>query len=232
MKQLRQHLSRWILPLLLGGWIWGIFALPASATGVYQIPQLSPGEQTWVIDDGEEISRLNEGKISSQVEKLAQDTGNEVRFVTIRRLDYGETIDTFADQLFEKWFPTPEAQANQTLLVLDVITNTSAIRTGESVKAVMSDEIAQSVASETLQVPLREGNKYNQALLDASDRLTTVLSGEPDPGPPVVQDNIKVEGTFATPEETKESNALVWVGVLLIAATVIPMATYYMFYAK
>lgn len=152
--------------------------------------------------------------------------------MTIRRLDYGETIETFADQLFQKWFPTPEAQANQTLLVLDVVTNNSAIRTGEKVKTVLSEEIAQSVASETLQVPLREGDKYNQALLDASDRLSLVLSGQPDPGPPVVADRVKVEGTFATPEETQESNAIVWVVALLIAATVIPMATYYLFYAK
>ncbi|MBD2313247.1 TPM domain-containing protein [Desertifilum sp. FACHB-1129] len=232
MQRLHRYLSYYILPLLLGAWLWGGFALPASATGVYQIPQVNPGEPTWVIDDGDKISRLNEGKISEQVEQLAQETGQEVRFVTIRRLDYGETIETFADQLFQKWFPTPEAQANQTLLVLDVVTNNSAIRTGEKVKTVLSEEIAQSVASETLQVPLREGDKYNQALLDASDRLSLVLSGQPDPGPPVVADRVKVEGTFATPEETQESNAIVWVVALLIAATVIPMATYYLFYAK
>jgi uncharacterized protein len=42
-----------------------------------------------------------------------------------------------------------------------------------------------------------------------------------------VKDNIQVEGTFATPEETKESNAIPWVIGLLLAATVIPMVTYY-----
>ena len=60
----------------------------------------------------------------------------------------------------------------------------------------MSDEIAKSVAQETMQVPLQKGDRYNQAFLDVGDRLVAVLSGEPDPGPPVIVDNVKTEGTF------------------------------------
>nr|WP_199330439.1 TPM domain-containing protein [Microcoleus sp. FACHB-68] len=202
---------------------------PAHATGVYQMPSLSAGERTWVLDEDDAISRLNEGRISSALEKLADQTGKEVRFVTIHRLDYGETIESFTDKLFEKWFPTSEAQANQALLVLDTVTNTAAIRTGDKVKTVLSDEIAQSVASETLLVPLQQGNKYNQAFLDAGDRLVAVLSGQPDPGAPVVVDTTNVESTFKKAEETNTGNATIVVVVLLIAATVIPMVTYFFY---
>jgi uncharacterized protein len=66
-------------------------------------------------------------------------------------------------------------------------------------------------------------------LLGASDRLAAVLSGRPDPGPPTLTDNVQVEGTFATPEQTKESNATVWVIGFLVVATVVPMATYYFY---
>ncbi|MBD2056708.1 TPM domain-containing protein [Oculatella sp. FACHB-28] len=206
-----------------------VSAAPAYATSVYSMPSLAAGDSTWVVDEAEILSRLNEGRISGELEKLAQSTGNEVRFVTVHRLDYGETIQSFADQLFEQWFPTPEAQANQTLLVLDNVTNNVAIRTGDRVKATLNDEIAQSVAQETVMVPLRQDNKYNQAFLDASDRLVAVLSGQPDPGPPVVDNTVLVEGTFATPEDTEKSNATVWVVGFLVAATVIPMATYYLY---
>jgi uncharacterized protein len=202
---------------------------PAYATSVYDMPSLTAGDSTWVIDEAEILSRLSEGRISSEFEKLAQATGNEVRFVTLHRLDYGETIQSFTDQLFEQWFPTPEAQANQTLLVLDNVTNNTAIRTGDRVKATLTDEIAQSVTQETVMVPLRQANKYNQAFLDAGDRLVAVLSGQPDPGPPVVENTVLVEGTFATPEDTEKSNATVWVVGFLVAATVIPMATYYLY---
>jgi len=209
-----------------------LVAAPASATGVYQMPSLAAFDRTRVLDQAEVLSRATEGKISNALNNLSKDTGNEVRFVTIRRLDYGETIDSFTDGLFEKWFPTADDQGNQTLLVMDTLTNNTAIRTGDKVKSILSDEIADSVASETVLVPLRNGEaKYNQAFSDASDRLVAVLSGQPDPGAPQIADNIQVEGTFKKAEETDQGNATIWVVGLLIAATVIPMATYFWYQA-
>ena len=224
---LKKYLLRLVVPLLMVVLGASVFVSPASATGVYQIPNLSAGN--WVLDQSDIISRVNEGKISSTFEDLAKKTGNEVRFVTIRRLDYGETPESFTQELFEKWFPTPAAQANQTLLVLDTVTNGTAIVTGEEVKPLLTDSIAESVVSETMGIPIRDGNKYNQAFVDASDRLVAVLSGEADPGPPEVTETVQVEGTFTKAEDTDQGNATAWVVGLLIAATVIPMATYFVY---
>lgn len=229
--RIKAILLRLILPLMTVILASSLFSASALATGVYDIPNLTPGNPTWVIDQGEVISRINEGQISTSFDDLAKQTGNEVRFVTIHRLDYGETAATFAQALFDKWFPTPEAKANQTLLVLDTVTNDTAILSGDKVKSLLTDEIAKSVAQETLATPLRNGNKYNQAFLDASDRLVAVLSGQPDPGPPQIVDNVQVEGTFKKAEETDRGSATAWVVGLLIAATIIPMATYYIYLA-
>lgn len=162
---------------------------------------------------------------------LFAETGQQVRFVTIRRLDYGETAASFTKALFEKWFPEPQAQKNQAILMLDTVTNNSAIVTGNEIKSVLADDIANSIANETLLVPLRDGDKYNQAFLDASDRLVAVVSSQEDPGPPEIKDNIQVESTYLSAEESKEKrgNSTFWVVGLLIAATVIPMATYYIY---
>lgn len=227
-----QKYLRWLfLPLVTIIVSFSLLAAPVFATGVYQIPKIAPGEHTWVVDQAEVISRLNEGNISSALENLAKQTGNEVRIVTIHRLDYGETPESFTKALFEKWFPTKQAQANQVILLIDNVTNGTAIVTGEKIKSLMSDDIAHSVASETVLAPLRDGNKYNQAFLDASTRLVAVLSGQPDPGPPQITNNVQVEGTFKKAEETDQGNATVWVVGLLIAATIIPMATYYIYLA-
>ncbi|WP_392478400.1 photosystem II repair protein Psb32 [Nostoc sp. C110] len=223
----QKHLIRLVLTLVTVILTASLFATPALATGVYQLPSLTA--DTWVLDQGEVISRLNEGKISSAFEDLAKQTNKEVRIVTVRRLDYGETPESFTKELFEKWFPTKEAQANQTLLVIDTVTNGTSIISGDEVKPLLTDAIAESVATETVSVPLRNGNKYNQAFLDASDRLVAVLSGKADPGPPQVTDNVQVEGTYKKAEETNQGNATAWVVGLLIAATVIPMATYYIY---
>lgn len=206
-------------------------ASPAMATGVYQMPPLS--DSTWIVDDAGQVSRINEGKITNDLKELAMETGNEVRFVTIHRLDYGETPESFADALMEKWFPTLESRENQSILVLDDVTNNAALKVGNESAVLLSEDIASSVITETVAIPLRDGNKYNQALLEASDRIVAVLSGEEDPGPPVEANSFEMESTFASAEETEEnrSNATVIVVGFLIAATIIPMATYYFYQA-
>ena len=205
-------------------------ALPAAATGVYDMPPL-PDDSTWIVDDAGLLSRLNQGTIKNQFRKLAEATDNQVRMVTLHRLDYGETPESFADKLFEKWFPTPEAQAKQTLLVLDDVTNGAAIRVGEQSAQRLTDGIAESVAQETLLLPVRKASAYNKAFSDAAARLVAVLSGQPDPGPPIVEDALNVKSTFATAEETAENrgSSTTIVIVFLIAATIVPMVTYFFY---
>jgi uncharacterized protein len=224
-RQWRKVLQRCLIAATAMLLMLPVAAKSAIATGIFDVPTVKAGSPTWVIDQGEVLSVLNEGALNKKLSQLAQKTGNEVRFVTIRRFDYGQTAPTFANELFEQWFPTPEEQTNQTLVLLDTQTKTTGIRTGEKVKAVMSDEIADSVAGETMLMPIREGS-YNQGFLDAANRLALVLSGEPDPGPPEVKVT-EVESTFTKSEETDDKSASIIVIVLLIAATIIPMATYY-----
>jgi uncharacterized protein len=203
---------------------------PAAATGTYDFPALSNvAKNTWIFDKADVLSRLNQQKLQKQLSEVAETTGTEVRLVTLRGLDYDETATSFTQNLFEKWFPNPEDGQNQVLLVLDTLTNNTAIETGEQVESVLSDEIAESIASETMMVPIRDGNKYNQAFLDATSRLAAVLSGEPDPGAPQLEEDIQVAGTFTSAEETDIQGSTWLVIGLLIAATIIPMATYYLY---
>ncbi|PZO18538.1 MAG: beta-propeller domain-containing protein, methanol dehydrogenase [Leptolyngbya foveolarum] len=205
-----------------------LVAAPVLATSMYTMPT-SVDSSTWVLDEASQISRINEGQIASELKVLAQDTGNEIRFVTVHRLDYEVTAQSFADELLARWFPTPEARANETVIVLDDVTNTIGISVGDETANVLTDDIAESVVGETMKVPLLQSNQYNQSFVDASDRLVAVLSGAPDPGPPVYDNSVETERTYATAEETAASrgSSTTWVIVLLVAATVIPMATYY-----
>jgi uncharacterized protein len=203
-------------------------ALPVqAATSPSDVPDISEDNTTWVVDQAEVVSRINEGKLNDVLEDIAGTTGAEMKFVVIRRLNYGETVDSFADKLFNQWYPEPEQRQDKVLLVFDTITNNVTLRVGEDLKDRLSEEIAQSVIKDTIGVPIREDNKYNEAFLNASNRLGTVLAGEPDPGPPQVQDDIQVESTFTKAEETDTENSTVWVVGLLVVATVIPMATYF-----
>jgi uncharacterized protein len=203
------------------------FVFPAYATSVYDLPQLSAGSSTWVVDKADAISFANEGKLNNNLQKLAEQTGNQLRIVAIRRLDYGDTIATFTDKLFETWFPTKEAQANQTLLVMDTLSNNVTIRSGEAAKQLITEDIANSTIEDSIGLRMKEGDKYNQAFLEASDRLTAVLSGKPDPGSVAIAKKIDTEGTFTKAEDTDRGNATIWVVGFLIVATIIPMVTYF-----
>jgi uncharacterized protein len=234
MSHLSYYFKRLFLPIALAIFALQIFTLPAQATAVYEVPSVSAGVPTWLVDKAEEISLTTKGKVKGTLEKLAQETGNEVRFVTIHRLDYGDTIQTFTDKLFQKWFPTEEEQTKQTLIVLDNLTNTVGIATGAGVKSLLTDEIATSIVKDTMGMPLRDGNKYNQAFADATDRLYAVLSGQEDPGPPEVKATPEVGRTFLKAEETdanRGSFTIIVVG-LLIAATIIPMATWWWYQSQ
>jgi uncharacterized protein len=202
-------------------------AAPAQATGVYDLPVINAGESTWVLDPAEVLSLSTETSLGGKLKKLAQESGMEVRAIAIRRLDYEDTIDTLADKIFAAWYPTAEEKSNQTLLVMDTLTNTTAMRVGDGVKKLLPEETITSIVEETIGVPLRNGNKYNQAFSDASVRLVAILSGDADPGPPMVKDTIDIEGTFTKAEDTNAGSATIWVIVLLIVATVVPMVTYF-----
>ena len=197
----------------------------ANATGVYEIPMVTPGSSPWVIDQGDVLSRATQGSLNKQLDSIANDTDAEIRFVTIRWLDYGVTIDDFAQDLFKQWFPSESEQSHQGVLVLDTKTNTTSFVTAPDLNDLLPADTANSIAQETALFQIRKGS-YNQGLLDASDRLKTVISGEPDPGPPVIEVQ-EVESTFKSAEETDRKSATVIVLVLLVLATVIPMATYY-----
>ncbi|MBE9066830.1 TPM domain-containing protein [Leptolyngbya cf. ectocarpi LEGE 11479] len=219
---------RWIAVVAIALAVNLTMATPAHATGVYDMP-LNASEDAWVLDDANQITRLNEINLNKALKNLAAETGQDVRYVTIHRLDYGETAQSFAEQLFTRWFPTAEAGANQTVVVLDDVTNNIGLKSGEETAALLPADIADSITQETMKAPLLKNNSYNRAFGDATERLAAVLAGEPDPGPPIIGETINIEGTFATAEETEENRtSSTWVVVvLLILATVIPMATYY-----
>ncbi len=217
-----QKLGLWLASMVLA---FGGFALPAQATGVYDVPYTTPDQPVWLVDQAESISRANGGRLNRELEELAETTGKGLHFVAIRRLDYGQTMDEFAEKVFAKWFPTAEDGANDMVLAIDVLTNNVAIALGENLEAQFPEETIKSITEQTVGYPLKN-SAYNQALFNAKTRVGTIFNGEADPGPPQIAE-INVESTFTKAEDTKTTSSTIWVIVLLILATAIPMGTYW-----
>lgn len=221
------QLQRWLivglLTLLVGLPLW---SPPALATVVEDIPNLSASQSTWLADKAELLSVITERSVNKTLKQISRQTGTDVRVITIRGLNYGETADSFANTLFEQWFPTAEDQANQVLLVYDARTNAPAILVGQEAQKLLSEETAQSIAFDNLLIPIRKGN-YNEAFIGAGDRFAAVITGQEDPGPPEVEVTAFAESNFRTAEETNDTSSAILVVVLLILATAIPMLTYF-----
>ncbi|MBD2104812.1 photosystem II repair protein Psb32 [Leptolyngbya sp. FACHB-261] len=225
MKQrLKQLVQRVVLAITLLIALTQFMTLPAHAIELEDVPALVAGDRTWVRDLADVLSRDTEGRLNRVLDDLERTTGKSVRIVTLRHLDYGDTSAAVASGLFEQWFQTPAEQANQTLLLLDTRSREAALQVGEQIKALLPDDLVESITNETMAPQIREGN-LNQALLAGASRLSAVLSGLDDPGPPQVTQAVAPTATF--PGETDTGDAAKLVGFLLLAAVLIPMVTYY-----
>ncbi len=202
-----------------------LMATPVSATGAYAFPLPNSDNPLWVVDQGDVLSPLTEGHLEGIAKELSKGTDINLHFVTVHRLDYEETPETFTTKLLNRWYPEASDQANQAILSLDTVTNGTYLLAGSAVETKLPNDVAESIAQATMRVPIKEGN-YNQAFLDASARLEAVLSGEPDPGPPTEREVVS-EKTYKSIDETDDRSATIIVVILLILATVIPMVTYY-----
>jgi uncharacterized protein len=225
-KPLKQILVL-LLPVLF---VFQLSLQPAQATSLFDLPPVPDVDQTLVLDAANVLSRINKSQLKNQLLDLQKNMGSEVHLVSVQRVESGGSTQGFADALFERWFPTPESQANKIVVMVDTVTNTGGIHVGSASAELLVPQIATSVARETLVVPARE-SRYNQAMFDVIERLSAVLSNQPDPGPPIVETVVR-ERTFATPEETKQSNGTRTVIILLVVATVVPMATYFAFTSR
>ncbi|MFZ9166591.1 photosystem II repair protein Psb32 [Vulcanococcus sp.] len=203
-----------------------LIAPPAAlATGAQNFPEQLPAAA--VLDEADLLSRAANAEVTARLESLS-DERVDARLITLRRLDYGTSLETLGQNLLERW--QNEANADRLLLLLiESQNNSAAVVAGSGLQQELSANLLSSTAISTMGLPLREGARYRQASLDALARLEVVLNGQDDPGPPQLLERMPVETNIPTKEETASSNALLWVVVLLVVGTLVPMITWWVF---
>ena len=202
----------------------GIAVPTALAISPAELGSVRPNER--VLDDADVFSRASRSELDSRLDALTDDRV-DARVITVRRLDYGYSLDAFGEQLLENWSST--GQEPLLLLLLEVQNKRAAIVAEESLQSQLPSSLLKSTARTTMSIPLREGDRYRQASLDGLSRLSVVLGGGEDPGPPEEIVRTTLPTNIPTQAETEESNATTWVIVLLVLGTIIPMATWWVF---
>ncbi len=195
----------------------------ALAVAPQDFPAQAP--ENHLVDGADVLSRATNGELSKRLERLEQDHIN-ANLVTLRRLDYGVDLDGFASDLLQRWHAGDDGSL---LLVVETATNSAAIKADAGVQQRLPESLLESTAEETMALPLRDGDRYRQAVVDGLIRLETVLAGGEDPGPPLLAETQVVVSNVPTKEETAESKAWVWITVLMVLGTLVPMATWWVF---
>ena len=203
-----------------------LIAPPAAlATGLADFPAQRPSSH--VLDSADVLSRAASGDVNQRLEQFSE-LGVDARLVTLRRLDYGISLETLGEELLQQW--QDEASRDGLLLLLiEGQNNSAAVVASTALLEQLPSTLLSSTAISTMGLPLREGSRYRQASLDALSRLEVVLNGGEDPGPPQLVERMPVETNIPTKEETESSNAFLWVVVLLVVGTLVPMITWWVF---
>jgi len=214
-----------IFALLLGLALLVAPSLPALALSLGDLPIEPPSAR--VLDDADVLSISSRTDIERQLDQFGDDRV-DARLVTVSRLDYGLTLPELSRQLLERWSNAPGGDA-RLLILIDSQTKSAAIAASPALERQLPPDLLRSTARTTMAQPLREGNRYRQASLDALERLSIVLRGGEDPGEPAVSEATVVATNIPTREETASSNAFTWVVVLLVVGTIVPMLTWWVF---
>lgn len=201
---------------------------PATALSLSDLPASAPASH--VLDNADVLSRATRAELDRQLQDLG-DERVDARLITLNRLDYGLGLPRLGEQLLERWSaPSGGGEGeSQLLLLIDTQNKATAIVASPALQRQLPAALLQSTARTTMAQPLREGDRYRQASLDALTRLRTVLQGGEDPGEPVEPDVAVSVSNIPTAEQTREGNGLTWVVVLLVVGSVVPMVTWWVF---
>ena len=213
--------------LLSAALLFAALAWPGAAwaTGLAQFPAQPPASH--VLDQADLLSRSADAELDRRLQEFGGDR-IDARLVTLRRLDYGLSLDALGEQLLKSW-SADEPNRSLLLLLIESQNNSAAVVASADLEGQLPNDLLSSTAISTMGLPLREGARYRQASLDALDRLGVVLNGGEDPGPPQLAERMPIETNIPTREETQSSNAFLWVVVLLVVGTLVPMITWWVF---
>ena len=221
--------TSWIR-LLLGGVLSLLIALvvlvpTALAIAPTDLPSQPPDAH--LLDDADVFSRASTSELENRLQQVG-DGRIDARLVTVRRLDYGFSLRSFGEALLEQW-SSADNNAPMLLLLIETQNKRAAVVADPDLTTQLPESLLTSTGRATMATPLRAGDRYRQASLDGLNRLSTVLEGGEDPGPPEEMVRTTLPTNVPTQAETEESNAFTWVIVLLVVGTIVPMATWWVF---
>lgn len=137
----------------------------------------SPGKPNGFVNDfagilkPETISLLNQ-----KLERFSKDTGNEISVVTISKLE-DETVETYAEKLFQEWGIGKAKEDNGLLLLVSLEDREMRIEVGYGLEPLITDIESGRIIREIL-VPAFQAKDYDGGIIRATETVIRLIGGE------------------------------------------------------
>ena len=109
-------------------------------------------------------------------------TGAEIAVVTIDSHGQDETIETYAEKLFQKWGIGKEKEDNGVLILVSRDDREVRIEVGYGLEPTVTDISSGRIIRDIIVSKFQEGD-YDQGIADGVGAITTLVSGEALPEP-------------------------------------------------
>ncbi len=147
--------------------ILGLFVLIPVALAAYT----SPGKPSGFVNDFAHMLRSDTiTTLNQTLTEFSQSTGNEMVVVTIDTHGDDETIETYAERLFQEWGIGKEKEDNGVLLLISKEDREMRIEVGYGLEPIITDIEASHIISDVL-VPAFQKEDYNSGVLSAIERI-------------------------------------------------------------
>ena len=153
----------------------GIILLWMSGTAVYG-EVFYPQETGYVNDFAGILSSGTKASLNSWISELEKKTTAEVAVVTVKTIA-PETVETYANKLFEKWGIGKKGKDNGVLLLVALKERKTRIEVGYGLEGAIPDAKAFAIYKKIMVPNFRSGD-FDQGILKATEAIAALIAQE------------------------------------------------------
>lgn len=140
---------------------------------------VSPGKPTGFVNDfAGVIPATQRDSLEARLASLEKATGDEVAVATVPSLG-GETVETYAEKLFQEWGIGNAGHDNGILILVSTGDHEARIEVGYGLEGTLTDLQSGNIIRNVM-VPAFKGGDYAGGISGAVDAIADIIEGSPD----------------------------------------------------
>jgi uncharacterized protein len=132
---------------------------------------------TFLYDPTNLLSSVEQSNLNARLIAFRDSTSNELAVLILRRVPEGEVMESFVNEVFNRWGIGDKEKSNGVLLAVFVDDRKMRIEVGYGLESVLTDGITGRIQRETLRPAFRD-QAYAQGINTAIDQLAAAARGE------------------------------------------------------